>query len=198
MTAAVAWRTPAFLLLFALACTSRVEEGQRPGARAAQEKLRAELLAMGDADQAWIEASLSPSANRQKSATDYLRRVQRLKEIVQQYGWPTISLVGSDGASAAWLVAQHADVDPEFQRSCVPLIEAAASKGEARLTHMACLTDRALTATGEPQFYGTQGIGGTVVERRAIDERRKAIGLPSLEAYWKSLQDGTGVTTCRR
>jgi hypothetical protein len=39
-----------------------------------------------------------------------------LKDIVEKHGWPTNTLVGKDGASAAWLLVQHADADPKFQR----------------------------------------------------------------------------------
>jgi hypothetical protein len=114
---------------------------------AVNKQLRAELLALGDGDRTGIEDSLSPSRDQKGEASEHLRRIQRLKEIIQQYGWPTISLVGTDGASAARIVVQHADDDPEFQRSCVPLIEAAAMIGEAQLRHIACLTHRVLTAT---------------------------------------------------
>ena len=40
----------------------------------------------------------------------------RLKAIVAAHGWPTVAQVGQDGADAAWLLAQHADKDPAFQR----------------------------------------------------------------------------------
>ena len=37
--------------------------------------------------------------------------------VVDHHGWPGASLVGEDGAQAAWLLVQHADQDPGFQRS---------------------------------------------------------------------------------
>jgi hypothetical protein len=191
---------PGLLLLAAglLGCTSPAEDAQRAKAQLAQEKLRAELLAMGEEERASIEASLSPSANREEISRAYFRRVQRLKEIVQDNGWPTISRVGKDGASAAWIVVQHADLDVEFQRRCVPLLETAAQEGEVELKHMACLTDRVLTATGQPQAYGTQGMPVPAANLQAVNARRGAIGLLDLEVYWKHLEDGTAVTTCRR
>jgi DNA-binding IclR family transcriptional regulator len=39
-----------------------------------------------------------------------------LGELVNRQGWPGRSLVGEDGAAAAWLLAQHADQDPTLQR----------------------------------------------------------------------------------
>jgi hypothetical protein len=40
-------------------------------------------------------------------------------------------LVGEDGAHAAWLLAQHADRDPAFQRRCLDLLTQAVAGREA-------------------------------------------------------------------
>lgn len=56
---------------------------------------------------------------------------ERLGEIVAEHGWPTRSLVGDDGATAAWAIAQHSDLDPQFQRQMLELMWAAAAVGEA-------------------------------------------------------------------
>ena len=45
-----------------------------------------------------------------------------LKETVTTYGWPTFTMVGEDGAAAAWLLAQHADADPDFQTEVLELM----------------------------------------------------------------------------
>jgi hypothetical protein len=153
---------------------------------------------MGDADAAWIRESSASAPDLKTMAREHLGRIRRLKEVIQLYGWPTISMVGVDGASAAWVTVQHADDDPDFQRSCVPLIEAAAMVGEAQLKHMACLTDRVLTGGRKPQMYGTQGTPVTAADRPIVNARRKAIGLPSLEQFWQSIQNETGTTTCQR
>ncbi|MGD2109344.1 MAG: hypothetical protein PVI86_08115, partial [Phycisphaerae bacterium] len=51
------------------------------------------------------------------------RHTARMKEIVAGHGWPTRTAVGSDGARAAWLLVQHAGLDPGFQRKCLTLME---------------------------------------------------------------------------
>jgi hypothetical protein len=51
-----------------------------------------------------------------------------LKETVAEVGWPGRSMVGEDGAHAAWLLAQHADRDPAFQRRCLDLVTQAARR----------------------------------------------------------------------
>ena len=45
-----------------------------------------------------------------------------LKGVVEKHGWPTNTLAGKDGANAAWLLVQHADADPKFQRQCLDLM----------------------------------------------------------------------------
>ena len=99
-------------------------------------------------------------------------------------------MVGEDGAHAAWLLAQHADRDPAFQRRCLDLISEAAEAGEASLAELAYLTDRVLLAEGQPQEYGTQMEGreeGWAPRRLRdpanVDERRAAMSLGPLSEY---------------
>src|SRR5262245_16811487 len=54
----------------------------------------------------------------------------RMKEIVEKYGWPGKSIVGADGAFAAWLLVQHADADPDFQAYCLELMKEAFESNE--------------------------------------------------------------------
>ena len=119
-----------------------------------------------------------------------------LDEIIRQYGWPTNSLVGEDGAQAAFLIVQHSP-SIEFQKKCLSLMETAVSGGELQPVHLAYLTDRLRTFEGKPQLYGTQGqtnSDGLIVpfpieDEEHVDERRKAIGLEPLEEYFKSMNE---------
>lgn len=110
-----------------------------------------------------------------------------LKKVITEIGWPGRSLAGDDGASAAWLLAQHADSDPAFQRQCLDLLTVAASHGEATRAQVAYLTDRVLLAEGKPQEFGTQAIGrgGQWVPRNLrdpgqVDQRRASMTLGPL------------------
>jgi len=68
--------------------------------------LRAELLEMKAADQ---RPRADLPADRAEMQQTNRRNTARLKEIVSRYGWPTISMVGEEGAEAAWLLAQHSE-----------------------------------------------------------------------------------------
>lgn len=119
---------------------------------------------------------------------DKLHTIQ-LKKIVERYGWPTISMVGSQGSKDAWLLAQHADHDVPFQEQCLRLMKAL-PEGEMRLADIAHLEDRILTSHQKPQLYGTQfmGIGKDLAPRPIadeahLDERRKTMKLGPFADY---------------
>jgi hypothetical protein len=119
-----------------------------------------------------------------------------LRQLITDVGWPGKSLVGEDGAKDAWLLAQHADRDPAFQRRCLDLLTAAVEAGEAEVVDQAYLTDRVLLHEGQPQEYGTQAIGrdGRFVARNLrdpghVDERRAAVGLGPLAEYLASMTE---------
>lgn len=113
-------------------------------------------------------------------------RTARIREIVAERGWPGRSLVGDDGASAAWLLVQHADDDPSFQERTLELMRAAVEAGEADARDLAYLVDRVRVAHGKPQLYGTQfGRSGPqpIEDEEHLDERRAAVGLEPFADY---------------
>jgi hypothetical protein len=118
------------------------------------------------------------------------QRSERLKEIIAEHGWPTFDLVGEDGAEAAWVIAQHSDLDPEFQREALDLIKQAAAEGQASKGNVAYLEDRVAAGAGQPQTYGTQ-VGcvrgkakvGLLKDPERVDELRAEAGLEPLADY---------------
>ena len=115
------------------------------------EELRAELLRRVAADQ---EARHARDAAATAAADG--GNLPWFKQVLADVGWPGKSLVGEDGAQAAWLLAQHASRDLSFQRRCLGLLTTAVQQGEATLVQQANLTDRVLLHEGKPQEYGTQ------------------------------------------
>jgi hypothetical protein len=149
------------------------------------EELRAELLRRVAVDQ---EARHALDTGAMKVAD--VANLPWLRQVITDVGWPGKSLVGEDGTQAAWLLAQHADRDPAFQRRCLDLLTAAVERGEATAVQQAYLTDRVLLHEGQPQEYGTQAIArdGQFVARKLrdpdhVDERRARAGLSPLAGY---------------
>ena len=118
-------------------------------------------------------------------------RTARLKEIIEEHGWPGYDLVGEEGEEAAWALAQHADLDPEFQQQALELLRDAVAEGQASPGNLAYLEDRVAVAQGWPQLYGTQmgcakkgPVPATPIEDPAqLDQRREEAGLPPHEEY---------------
>ena len=114
-----------------------------------------------------------------------------LKAVIAEHGWPGVRMVGTDGADAAWLFAQHADHDLDFQRQCLALLERAVEANDASPRHVAYLMDRVLIKEGKPQRYGTQFRGSQPFPIEAVedvDKRRAAVGLEPLAEYAKHFE----------
>lgn len=84
-----------------------------------------------------------------------VQHTNQLKEVIQQIGWPTISKVGAETSLNAWLIAQHADHDPAFQKQCLKLIQQLPAN-EVNQALIPYLEDRIRVNTNQPQLYGTQ------------------------------------------
>lgn len=122
------------------------------------------------------------------------RNTERLKEIVKQFGWPTISLVGPQASNSAWLLIQHADHNLKFQKYCLHLIREAAKIGDVLKENVAYLTDRVLINSGKPQLYGTQFynhkgklLPKPIKDPDKLDVRRKQMGLQPFIIYTREL-----------
>lgn len=149
------------------------------------ESLRAELLQRAKADQA--ERTADPVDRSRLQAVDD-DNTRWIRSIVESHGWPGATLVGEDGAFAAWLLVQHAPLD--LQEECLPLLERAVEQGEASKVHWAYLLDRVLMRRGDPQVYGTQVVSkdGSVQPHPIkdpdhVDDRRAELGLEPLAEY---------------
>lgn len=123
------------------------------------EKLRRRLLEMKARDLR-VREKLAKTGELFEGYAPEMEKVHRenafeLEKMIDRNGWLGKSLVGKDGAEAAWLIVQHAISLPEFQRKCLNLIRAAVSQGEAGARQAAFLEDRINFFEGEPQRYGT-------------------------------------------
>ena len=116
--------------------------------------------------------------------------LSRLRSIISEYGWPGQSMVGRDGAAAAFLILQHAD--HETQVEYLPLVKTALEAGELEGRHFALLQDQILVAERQPQIFGTQlywddttgKLEPFPIEDEAnVDSRREEIGMMPLAEY---------------
>jgi len=85
-----------------------------------------------------------------------IQNTEELKNIINRYGWPDNNLVGKKASHEAWLIAQHADHDLNFQKNCLKIINKKVKKNLVDKKDLAYLTDRILVNQGKPQLYGTQ------------------------------------------
>lgn len=155
--------------------------------------LRRQLLAMDKDDQAarnaWIAAPRDSAAARalgMKVMDIDKRDTAALKAMVDAHGWPGVSLMGKDGAHAAWLLVQHADQDLAFQKRCLVLLEATVARGDAAPDEYAYLYDRVAVAEKRLQRYGTQIMGtepAPLEDPANVDARRASVGLGTLADY---------------
>ena len=119
------------------------------------------------------------------------RNAAALAEIMDAHGWPGFALGGTDGAAAAWRIAQHAIGMPGFQRRCFRLLEEAAATGDADPKHAAFLDDRIAAHERRPQRYGTQYDWDRegrmsplpLDDPQAVDSRRRALGMKPLAEH---------------
>lgn len=126
------------------------------------------------------------------------QNIKRLQEIVDQHGLPTFSMVGREGAIAAWIIAQHADSNVPFQERMLALMEKAVTQNEARMEDVAYLTDRIRVNKGLPQVFGTQfwiNPKTQTYEPRPIEDMavvaglRSAYGLSTFEEYVEKMKE---------
>lgn len=202
----------ALLFILMLPAVPAAGVGDEPAApRIRNPKLRAELLRRIEPDQKarlelikWMKQNRPPGGGNVRlqgaklaefaKLAGRLRKIDAdntkwLKAVVDKHGWPAKSLVGADGARAAWLLVQHADADRKFQRRCLDLMTAL-PKGEVSRANVAYLTDRVLLAEGKKQKYGTQfhQVNGKwkpkpLQDPENVDKLRAEAGLPPLAKY---------------
>lgn len=170
-------------------------------------RLRAELLRRRVADQAVREefaAAFRSGATPDSAVMLRMLATDRentawLAEVVDSLGWPGRSMVGDDGAEAAFLIVQHADDDTAFQARVLPRLAAAHRAGEVPGGQVAMLTDRLESARGHPQRYGTQAdlrdgriVLKPIADSAGVDARRAAMGMPPLQEYMRVMDSVYG------
>lgn len=115
----------------------------------------------------------------------------KVEQLIQHYGYPGKSLVGSRLGNTAWLIIQHSPV--VIQEKYLPILQQAADQGEMRKTNMPLLIDRIRVYKGQKQVYGTQvkmEANGqhsfdAIDDEKNVNKRRAEVGLGPIEEYAK-------------
>ena len=166
------------------------------------DELRVELEQMREADQAIRENAMrivqehgpaSPQYEELRARGKAMQEQHgaRLVEIVEEHGWPGLSLVGELACGGAFLILQHADL--AIQEKYLPVLRGATAAGEANTADLPLLEDRVRMLGGEKQLYGSQLMRGAdgkpelwpIEDEARVDERRARVGLEPLADYLK-------------
>ena len=170
---------------------------------AEEQEVRTELIRSGFLD---VPAADDPRRERFDELAAEMRRMDAenttwLREMLDTHGWPLRSEVGDEAAGAVWLLAQHADQDPEFQRDCLELMRAA-PPDEIHLVQLAMIVDRVMLKEDDVQRYGTQWtcVAGDwqpqpLEDPAKVDELRREVGLGPLSEYRQVIAENPGKST---
>lgn len=157
------------------------------------ENLRRELLEMRAEDlrvrQELLDAGQLGGAYVPGMETIHRKNAARLRELIAEHGWPGENIAGKDGAEAAWLIAQHAVGEPDFQRDVLHLLQNCAAAGHCPAWHAAYLEDRIALHEGRPQRFGSQWVDDSrdgrarpskLADPEHVNDLRASVGLRPL------------------
>lgn len=118
----------------------------------------------------------------------------KIVDLFNQYGFLGYNKVGKEGSKHFWLLVQHSDKNPEFQKKVLKAMNKEVKKENANPGDYAYLYDRVKVNAGEKQKYGTQlsynsagkpfpKIG--LMDSINVDIFRKAYNLEPLKDYYE-------------
>ena len=123
---------------------------------------------------------------------------KRIEEIFNEYGFVGYDLVGEKGSQDFWLVVQHSDHNPEFQKKVLEKMKQEVEQGNADSKSYALLVDRVKLNTGQRQIYGTQvdynfklaqAYPKKLADSLNVNQRRKSVGLEPIEVYLNRMSE---------
>jgi hypothetical protein len=139
----------------------------------------------------------SPIESRKEKYEDVIapidkKNTERIKQIIGEIGYPTISKVGKTASFNIWLLVQHSP-DQNFMADCLQLMQRDAN--DINPQNIAYLEDRVNMFQNKPQRYGTQlrqdpETGKlklyTFTDIQTVNAARKSVGLGTIEEYLKA------------
>lgn len=117
-----------------------------------------------------------------------------LVTVIDKYGFPGYDQVGKETSNHFFILVQHCDDDPSFQKRVLSLMKPEVERNNADTKGYAYLTDRVLINSDKPQLYGTQvtykngrAVAGPVADVERLDQRRAEVGLEPIDSYLQKL-----------
>ncbi len=123
---------------------------------------------------------------------------KRLKQIFDKNGFVGFNLAGEEGSQNFWLMVQHSDHKPGFQKEVLEKMKIEVEKKNAKPSNYGLLVDRVNLNTGKKQIYGTQvtynmetgqAYPKSLDDSLNVNKRRKSIGLESIEEYLNGMTE---------
>ncbi len=188
----------AAIVFFNIGCEEKMAENKKELKVEFNQELAGELARMYEVDQ--IAAGMPQGQFRELSREEwqaykdsvFTTHQKRLDEMLDEFGYPGFDRVGNSGSQHFWVMVQHSDHDPEFQKRVLEVLKTEIDNENADPRNFAYLTDRVNKNTGKPLIYGTQvGFNNdtcrsfpiNLADSANVNERRSAVGLPPLEEY---------------
>lgn len=201
-------QTLALLLigLLLIGCKEKISNEKKTQEKKVEfnQNLAAELSRMAEVDQI---AAYIPQGEYKKMSNEewnsfkdsvFTTHQKRLKQIYDEYGFVGFDLAGEDGSRNFWLMVQHSDHNPDFQKEVLEKMKIEVDKENAVPSNYGLLVDRVNLNTGKKQVYGTQvtynmetgqAYPKPLEDSPKVNERRKSIGLEPIEEYLNSMTE---------
>lgn len=118
----------------------------------------------------------------------------QVEKLFKQYGYLGFDKVGQDGSDNFWLIVQHCDKFPKFQKRVLRSMHKEVQKKNANPKNYAYLYDRVEVNAGRKQLFGTQVdyevektgkafVKNGLSDSANVDSHRKAYDLNPLKEY---------------
>src|SRR5690554_1867636 len=182
-----------------LGCATKISESEKNA-------LKNELKNMVEIDQiaAYIPQGkykdYTPEQwNRFKDSV-FITNKTNLEKIYKRYGFLGFDKVGKEGSNDFWLLVQHCDEFPEFQKNVLKSMIIEVKKNNENPRNYAYLYDRVKVNGGEKQLFGTQvsyEINTTaraipknvLIDSVKVDKLRQKYNLESLKDYLNKMTE---------
>ncbi|QIH39233.1 hypothetical protein G7A72_10615 [Flavobacterium sp. Sr18] len=128
----------------------------------------------------------------------FTKNKNRVEYLFKKYGYLGINEIGKNASNDFWILVQHSDKFPEFQKNVLKSMKKELKKGNANPDNYALLLDRVNVNSGEKQNFGTQvnyRLNGQakpkigLIDSLNIDKRRIEYGLKPLKDYLNQMTE---------